>query len=218
MDADADTAVAVCSDEEDTKEGDIEEGHNNNNKNSNDKTKMSMMTFEQSLLSHHQLFDGLRGLCSLMVFYGHFGRYYPLGIYRKVDTLLFIILSRLTTHLQYHNINSNKSRWSAFSFLYYKFLALFPIFWVAVLLSIPLYINYSHRYHLAHHTLAKLLITRILGIDMWFTWADNVIGSLWYTALIWNIFLLYAGYVSLMTWRLEIKNNSAIVTALLLLS
>lgn len=209
---------------------DIESGHSANMKTIED----SSSELDRLALRHRPLIEALRGIATILVVIDHYF-WFPLvgGARIRVDTVLFIILTGFTTgltdasqYLRYiskerhtndelaRDENSKKaerhcpyylSSWNPRNFLYSKFIGLFPLYWMVLLFSIPIIVVYSDKFQYPAGESTAIVILYITGLQHWtpYTW---VIHYVYYVSLLWNIFIMYALFKTILITKKEKLN------------
>lgn len=199
-------------DSNDLEEGNYGYSHTPNNK---------LDSLGRVLLLNRKLMDGYRGIVAILVLLDHFfltGRVF--GIRSHADTLIFIMLTGFTIELQnladaesteaieeqtltvhagqYHQSSRNEKKihkWDWKQFLFTRFIGLFPIYWLTLLIcSVRLYIKwniYRSTETLGHMKLSIVLY--VLGLETWSNKINtDMFYGVYYVSLIWGVFLVYA--------------------------
>ena len=172
------------------------------------------------LLSNRRFFDGMRGYLSILVLIDHY--FYNAWVTRnfklKVDTLLFVLLTGFTTILMdivstdaakkvarqankdagrdpnFNISNRTVTNWNTAKFLYMRWIGLFPILWVSIILNIPRLIEtYPMRLHQMSPTQYKTYMTlSVLGLQSWSINSNVVLHDVYYISMLWSVFCVYA--------------------------
>ena len=164
-------------------------------------------SISKSLLVNRRFLEGIRGYLTILVIIDHFyyynkdGNVEIFGHRLLVDTFLFVITSGFTVALQNISLKESdptKSHWNSKSFLYSRFIGLFPLYWVALLLCIPRIIYFwntsTHPYNetLSNGNFSFYIILTVIGLQEWTRYALRYIHDVYYVSLIWGVFLVYA--------------------------
>ena len=164
---------------------------------------------EEGFLSNIRLYEGIRGLLTIMVLWDH---YHPIDMPTvdafQSDTFLFVILSGFTAAIQLRDPPRKSSKKSdsvvelrgAFDWKAYimgRAVGIFPILWTALIISTPRWIivdtflikkgDYSYEQSL------QCIPLYITGIQSLFRPQCKHLGpnTTVYASLIWTVFILY---------------------------
>ena len=205
----------LCAGAED---GDLEEGGELNLGSTSGKSDC----FEECVLANRELFEGLRGVLTLMVLWDHFhgNEKRPMQNTWRADTSMFILLSGFTTTLQLRSTRVNTfsaeyKGWDWGSFLFARFVGIFPVLWLSLILNAwrwnvneEYYINsqiFSRQntsYYMSSHvhnynpkvTADKCVVLFVMGIQMWSNDLCKNFGphDVYYASVLWSCFLIYS--------------------------
>lgn len=203
--------------------------------------------FSTTILRNRKYIEGFRGVLSLIVLYSHFhGSKVTLNddVWSAV-TSVFVLVSGLTTSLQLRPTRLNPSHtetdlykfWDAPYFLISRFMGLFPILWLTLLLYAPRwyyhdiymlehnselveqssYIDIFGRRNVSADTESFCVAMYIFGLQTYFSVCHSIgPAEVYYTSIIWNCFLYYSFFrflLDLLQRRMLLyfnsKNNSA---------
>ena len=180
-------------------------------------------TFEEVLLANLNMFDGIRGILTLLVLWDHFHgvNLSHISATWAVDTQMFVLLSGFTTSLQLRptrevrSIADTKKPWDWVSFVFTRFVGVFPMLWLALLINAPRW--YTHDLQLVHqlirdrknsnyfkvghkihydpyHETNFCTSMYVIGMQTWEKEICSKYGpyDVYYGSVIWNCFLIYA--------------------------
>lgn len=88
------------------------------------------------------------------------------------------------------------SPWSASHFLATRWMGIFPIYWCAILLSIPEVLSKLYSDDVPPSEVFTLYALYILAIKTWTCWGHKLMANLYFVGYIWGVLLLYAVFMS----------------------
>ena len=167
------------------------------------------MDLEEGFLTNRKLYDGLRGILTIMVLWDH---YHPDNMPTvdsfQSDTLLFVVLSGFTAAVQLRDPPRRSVKKSGFivesrgnfdwkAYLVGRAVGIFPILWVALVVNIPFWIYQDTavvqmRIYSSDQAL-QCIPLYITGIQSLFRPQCKHLGpnTTVYASLIWTVFILY---------------------------
>jgi hypothetical protein len=91
-------------------------------------------------------------------------------------------------------LSSPSNTWDAKKFLISRFFALFPIYWLMMILSAGRVIHNRKNVKLDNNQYNALMIEYVFGMQTWSRHADeeDFFRDMYYVSLIWNVFIVYA--------------------------
>ena len=180
-------------------------------------------SFDDVLVSNKSMLEGVRGVLTLLVLWDHFhdvNLNHISDVWRS-DTQLFVLLSGFTTSLQLRptrvsrSVSDMKRPWDWLSFVITRFVGVFPMLWLALLINAPRW--YTHDLELVHkqenmrendhyykrnheHSYKPYMVVEnclglyVIGMQTWVA-ECGFYGpyDVYYASIIWNCFLIYAG-------------------------
>jgi len=154
-------------------------------------------------ISKSRLLTCLRGFVTILIVCDHFfANEIVLGNRYIADTTYFVLLTGFTTGLQ--DITATKNAvWKPLSYLYGRFLGLFPIYWLVLLLTGPyIYINYPAV--VSQNQLGGLLVLYALGLQEWTQWCATLLINVYYVSVLWGVFCVFACMKSTWLWSKDV--------------
>jgi hypothetical protein len=175
----------------------------------------SESSFDESLVSNVRLLQGMRGVFTFMVLWDHFHHPLPISTTFTGDVSFFVMLSGFTTSLQLREppmfdvVNGThvlrpRSPFNWKKFLFTRFIGIYPILYLALLLNAPFwYLQDSSpgtANYLGHipglnqnRRAATCTFLYVIGMQSWYRPACAASGpnSVLYASIIINCFIFY---------------------------
>eukprot|EP00854_Cymbomonas_tetramitiformis_P001824 gene1824-2492_t len=162
-----------------------------------------------------ELFQGLRGIAAIYVYVDHCGQLdnpHAPGWFlknvvnrgaaeRDADTDIFFILSGYSTYMQQEELDKDVQQWP---FLRARWLQLFPMYYLSLLLALPIYI---HRLQSLTFTgpewgkEALLMALTVLGLQSWVPKGTHWFPNVWYVSTQWCIYWFFKPLYHIMRTR-----------------
>lgn len=164
-------------------------------------TRAADAIVDKAALMNKNLLEGVRGFLIILVMIDHFAwNNIPLYGYRlSCDTYLFILLSGFTTLLQdfspFEIFDKKPQLWDWRTFVASKWVGLFPMYWLAIILAIPRLViakNYViSSGQMTPSQYGTLMALYILGLNTWDKQQNDIAHDLYFVSLIWSVFLIF---------------------------
>ena len=171
-------------------------------------------SIDEEIMRDNEFLIGLRGVLTVMVLWDHFHGYHVMKQNQMwfTDTNMFVILSGFTTSLQLRPTRINSAGmereggkftlWNWRSFVFSRFVGVFPCLWLALFLNIPRWVVHDHltvhqrtaNYHYGNSYICAFLY--VIGMQTRFKDRCYHYGpyDVYYASTIWNCFLTYAAF------------------------
>lgn len=151
------------------------------------------------VISKSRLLESLRGFVALLIICDHFfANENVLGNRYISDTTYFVLLTGFAAALQDITATKNTT-WKPLSYLYGRFLGLFPIYWLVLLLTGP-YIYLKYPGTVSENQLGSLLVLYVLGLQEWTQWCSLLLINVYYVSVLWGVFCIFACMKSTWLW------------------
>lgn len=160
------------------------------------------MVIGQLILGKRELLEGLRGLVVALIIVDHFFISTKLAMRITADTSYFVILTGWITALQEASspVTNTVKGWKPLAFLHSRFLGLFPIYWLVLLLCGPYIYCSLPNQHLTQSQLGGVLTLYVLGLQEWTQYCNTSLRAVYYVSVIWGVLCVYAAMKTTWIW------------------